>query len=174
MTDTNQNRPSEEDWKILNEHIAKANGGCKESLDWLRDFLEGNPQVWQHIGNLARTAEKAWISLAANGDQLGMEAIRRDLARLKADVLGESTSVMEEMITETILATWLELHHLRGVDANPTGRNASQTSILLKRLESAQRRHFAAIKQLAMIRKLLPEKSGLPDLRVFSTEQESA
>lgn len=174
MTEGTQPRPTEADWKLLQEQIAQANRGCRQSLAWLRDFLDRNPQVWAHIGDLARTAEAAWIGLIANGDQLLAESLKRQLQHLKSELLGEQVTVPEKMVVDTVLATWLECHHLRAVDADSRSRTAGQTNLLLKRLESAQRRHFAALKQLAALRKLIPGQSELPGLRIFSTGQESA
>lgn len=64
-------QPTQADWKALDVIIRKANEGDPKALAKLRTFLDENPQVWQHVGDLARTAEKAWITLIANGSSPG-------------------------------------------------------------------------------------------------------
>lgn len=126
------------------------------------------------MGDLARTAEKAWITLTANGSSLAAEAMQRQLAQLKHELLGESTTVVEKMLADTVVATWLELHYLRSTDADTRNRSVTQGSLMLKRLESAQRRHHNALKELMQIRRLLPDRNALPQLRVFPYKQERA
>ena len=167
-------QPTTADWKALDAIIRKANEGNPKALAKLRTFLDENPQVWQHVGDLARTAEKAWITLIANGSSLAAEAMQRQLAQLKQELLGDSTTVVEKMLADTVVATWLELHYLRSTDADTRNRSVTQGSLMLKRLESAQRRHHNAIKELTQLRRLLPDRNALPQLRVFPYKQERA
>ncbi len=154
--------------------VRKANDGDQRALAKLRKFLDKNPQVWQHVGDLARTAERAWIALVANGSSLATEAMQRQLTQLKQELMGDSTTVIEKMLSDTVMATWLELHYLRSVDADTRSRTVTQGSLMLKRLESAQRRHHNALKQLTQIRKLLPDRNTMPQLRVFPYKEETA
>lgn len=174
MAEQQQTYPNAADWKALNAIVGKANGGDQHALAKLREFLDQNPQVWQHIGDLSRAAEKAWITVIANGNTLAAEAIRRQLAELKSELMEDSSTVVERMLVDTVVATWLELHYLRSVDADTRNRSVTQGSLLLKRLESAQRRHANALKQLTQIRKLLPNRAAMPELRIFRGERETA
>ncbi len=45
---------------------------------------------------------------------------------------------------------------------------------MIKRLESAQRRHITAIKQYHQIKKLLPHANNQPDLKIFRPRQGTA
>jgi len=168
MTETQTHpQPTSADWKSLDAIVKAANKGDKTALAKLRQFLDNNPQVWQHVGDLARTAERAWIALVSDGDSLAAQAMQRQLDQLKQELVGESTTVIERMLADTVIATWLELHYLRSVDADTRNRSVTQGSLLMKRLESAQRRHHNAIKQLTQIRKLLPDRHAMPQLKVF-------
>ncbi|QGJ68819.1 Hypothetical protein PBC10988_4820 [Planctomycetales bacterium 10988] len=150
--------------------VEQANKGNERSLQVLRKYLEEHPELWQYLGDLARTAEEAWIRLLSSEDVLTAETTRLQLAALKEELLEQSENVLEKMLADTILATWLEVHYLRTVDANTTPRTATQGNLLLKRIESAQRRHHNAIKQLLQIRKLLPEHNNVPNLRIYKQE----
>jgi hypothetical protein len=171
---TEQHRPTPEEWKELNRNLAKANAGDTKAVDWLRSFLDQNPQVRQHIGDLARVAEKAWISLIANGDALSAEAIRRQLALIKEDLIGKTPSAVEKLLGDQVVSTLLEVKYMENVAAAGKGSSRTQADLLLKRLESAQRRHTAAIKSLVQIRRLLPGLNSVPGLRVFGGKRESA
>lgn len=50
----------------------------------------------------------------------------------------------------------------------------AQAGLLLKRLESAQRRHIASLKSLTQIGKHLPHSETMPPLRIFGGERETA
>lgn len=167
----NPNFPSSKDRKVLNTKLKQANAGDQQAITWLRNFLDENPQVWQYIGDLSVVAENAWISLITNGDALFKESIRRQLNELKSELMEESSTALEKLIVDSILATWLEIHYLRSVDADSKQRTVTQASLLTKRLESAQRRHHSAMKDLLMFRKLMPNRGALPELRVFRGQQ---
>lgn len=171
MTET---YPTAGDLSALDAIVRKANDGDQKALAKLRKFLDENPQVWQHVGDLARTAEHAWITLIANGSSLAAEAVQRRLAELKSELAGDSATVVEEMLADTVLATWLEVYYLQSVEANTTKRTMMQGNAMSKRRESAQRRHLNALKQLTQIKKLLPNRSAMPELRLFRGERETA
>jgi len=159
-------KPTPRDWKLLHEAVKRANGGDQQALDWLRSFLDTNPQVWGALGDLARTAERVWIELISNGDALAGECIRRQLGQLKADLTGEAPCPVEKMLADQVVATWLEVKYLECLSAKPRDGSATQAGVLLKRLESAQKRHLNALRSLVQTRKLLPKQS-VPDLRIF-------
>jgi len=167
----NPNFPSSKDREVLSTKLKQANAGDQQAITWLRNFLDENPQVWQYIGDLSVVAENAWISLITNGDALFKESIRRQLNGLKSELMEESATVLEKLLVDSILATWLEIHYLRSLDADSKQRTVTQASLLTKRLESAQRRHHSAMKDLLMFRKLMPNRGALPEFRVFRAEE---
>lgn len=166
-----RNYPNSHDWKVLHAKLKLANGGDKEAISWLRNFLDDNPEVWQRLGDMSAVSEKSWIALISNGDMLIYESVRKNLDSLKTELMEESTTPLEKLLVDSILATWLEIHFLRSVDAGSRSRTVTQTSLLTKRLESAQRRHHSAMKDLLMFRKLMPNRGALPELRVFRGEK---
>src|SRR5690606_33473088 len=129
--------PSQEDWDILNEKLQLANDGDSDAIEWLRRFLDRNPQVWQQLGDLARSAERAWILLISDGNALVAESIQRQLASVRIELIGDTPTVIERLLGDTILATWLEVRHLEAESASPHagGGSRTQLALLLKRLE---------------------------------------
>jgi hypothetical protein len=165
-------KPTKEDLKAMKAVIERANRGEQKALDQLREFLDRNPQVWQLVGDLARAAEEAWIGLIGAKDALAAESIRRGLAYLKGQLVGDAPSAIEKMLGDQITTTLLEVKHLEMVTAG-TNTTLTQATLLLKRLESAQRRHAGALKSLVQVRKLLQEAEAHPRLRIFEAEQKT-
>lgn len=166
--------PTEADWRALKAILQKANEGDPKAIEQLRDFLDENPQVWKQVGNLARIAERAWIAAITNNDALGAEAIKRELAHIKKELIGEDPSVVEELLGDQVLATLLEVKYLESVSAESKGSQITQATLLLKRLDSAQKRHLNAIKSLIQVRKLLPNEDSTPGLRIYVGERKTA
>ncbi|QDT66619.1 hypothetical protein [Calycomorphotria hydatis] len=168
-----QSLPTSADRKTLEAIIRSANKGDPKAVAHLRRFLDENPHIWEQTGDLALAAERAWITLITNGSVLVAETLQRKLTQLKQELLGDSDTVIEKMICDTVMATWLELHYLRSVDADTRSRSVTQGSLLMKRLESAQKRHHNALKELTQIRKLLPNRNAMPQLKIFSYQEET-
>lgn len=171
---TGTQRSAAHDRKMLDEHIKLANAGDPDAVAWLRAFLDANPQVWGTLGDLARTSERAWIDLISNRDELSRESIRRHLLQLKTDLVGEAPSVVEKMLGDQVIATWLEVKYLETVSADLMGTTNQQVSMASKRVESAQKRHLTAIRSLVEIRKLLPTAASGPMFRIFTGQREAS
>ena len=163
-------KPTENDMKALKSLIDRANQGEQAALDDLRDFLDENPQVWKVVGDLGRMAENAWVKLVSGADSLAVESIRRQVAQIKEELVGEAPSMIEKLLGDQVAMTLLEVKHLEMLSTGTAG-NISQATLLLRRLESAQRRHNASIRSLVVTRNLLNEAKANPRLRVFGADR---
>ena len=170
MADAQLRKPTQGDMKSLRDMVERANRGEQSALDELRDFLDENPQVWRTVGDLGRMAENAWVKLIAGKDSLASESIRRQLAQIKEELVGETPPMVEKLLGDQIVATFLEVAYLETLSAGNSG-TLGQATLLLRRLESAQRRHAGAIKSLVVTRNLLNEAKVNPRLRVFGAER---
>jgi hypothetical protein len=162
-----QETHTESDLNSLQATICRANAGDPAAIAELRRFLDANPHVWRHLGDLAKSAERAWITLIAEGNALAAQAIQRQLDEIRGELIGKEFSAVGKMLADQVVATLLEVKYLETVTANSKGGTAKQETTLLRRLESAQRRHLAAIKSLEQTRKMLSEPSVAPYLRVI-------
>lgn len=162
---------SAEDLRLLKDKIKQANDGEESAVAWIKDFLDDNPQVWQTVGDLSVTSERTWIALVSGGDVLATESVRRQLSQLKSELIGELPQPVEKMLGDQIVATWLEVQYLETLTADQRASSA-QTGTMLKRMESAQKRHLNAIRSLVQIRRLLPAYGTRPILRLFPGERE--
>jgi hypothetical protein len=147
--------------------VGRANTGDPEAVAGLRAFLDANPELWRRIGDLGGHAEAAWAGLVARGDRLIAESVRREADRLRAELLGERPGPVERLLADQVVVTHLELHYhqLRAADA--PGVTRGQRSAADGRLAGAQRRHLAAVRMLAAVRKLTGRAGAGSTLRVF-------
>jgi hypothetical protein len=141
----------------LAELVQRAQQGDLTVLPLLREALEADPSLWQEYGDLAAQAQEAWLQLLAGTDYLLAESVRLKLAALRKELGAEGASPLEKLLVERIVACWLQTHYADALYAQAKGpqSTASVRQELMKRQESSQRRYLAAIKQLALVRKLL-------------------
>ncbi len=164
------NTHSKEDWDLLNGNVKRADTGDETAIAWLKNFLDDNPQVWATLGDLAHSAQHLWINLIAGGNSLLSESIRRQLNQFKSELIGEDPGAVEKMLGDQVIATWLEVKYMETMSADQKGATITQAALVLKKVESAQRRHLNAIRALVTTRKLLPTGSSLPGLRIYRGE----
>jgi hypothetical protein len=141
----------------LAELVQRAQQGDVSVLALLREALVADSTVWQEYGDLAAQAQEAWLQLLAGTDYLLAESVRLKLAALRQELGAEGSSPLEKLLVERIVACWLQTHYADALYAQAKGPQ-STTSVrqeLMKRQDSSQRRYLAAIKQLALVRKLL-------------------
>jgi len=138
--------------------LARAEQGDNTALPELRRFLDANPQVWQSAGDLAARAEAAWVGLAAGDNLLMGESLARTLAALKAGLAGPDPSPLERLLVGRVAACWVQVHYADAAAALARGRDLTlaQLDHLQRRQERAQRGYLAAVKALALVRKLIP------------------
>ena len=103
------------DLRLLKDTIKRANDGEESAIEWIKDFLDDNPQVWQTVGDLSVTAERIWVALVSGGDVLATESVRRQLSQLKSELIGELPQPVEKMLGDQIIATWLEVRYLEAL-----------------------------------------------------------
>ena len=147
--------------------VAAANRGDAAALADLRKALDDHPEIWREAGDLAGHVEKTWLRLAAGGNSLVEESLRREAARLRDELLGTSTAAMERLLVDQIIACWLQLKQAEMAAGSDQLTSLLQRRFFDQRLERAQRRYFGAMKLLAQVRRLplsalMPAK--LPDM----------
>jgi hypothetical protein len=141
----------------LAELVQRAQQGDMTVLPLLREALEADPSLWREYGDLAAQAQEAWLRLLGGTDYMLSESVRLKLTALRQELGTEGASPLEKLLIERIVACWLQTHYADALYAQAKGPG-STTSVrqeLMKRQESSQRRYLAAIKQLALVRKLL-------------------
>ncbi len=140
--------------------LDRAGRGDQTCLPALRQLLDTRPDIWRTLGDLARHAELSLLRLVAGANLLAHETTQRRLQELKAELAGPVPTPLERLLVDRIGVCWLMVHGLdlelarmdKGQAAGPLGVSVQ------RRLDSAQKRYLAALKQLALVRKLLPPR----------------
>jgi len=166
--------PTEAEFSRL---VAQANNGDADALKTLRELLDNRPEIWQRVGDLAAHAERLLIDLIAAGNALMAEALRRKLREMRVELLSPTTSLLEKMAVDRVLACWLHVQFVDSIVAKAQGGTITHARYQLQRQIAADRRYTAAIKALADLRRLLPRvasgtsnKTPAMPLRVFAGE----
>ena len=157
--------PAEPQTVTLQELVVAANRGDAGSLGILRQVLDQRPEIWRKAGNLAGHAEATWARLAAEGNALTLESIRREADRMRADLLGASPTPVERLLVDQIVACFLQVKHAEICAGSGKAVSLMQERFHDQRLEKAQRRYFSALKMHSQMQ-------GLPHTAVMPATSE--
>jgi len=162
------------------EHMAelqglseKAEAGDPEARKELRRLVRtSSPEIIGRASDIARRAEWMLIKTISADEPLMEEAVEARMQHMRAEIAGENPTPLEVLLTERIVACWMlvELFDmLMAAQLNKDNERRTSISYTLKMLkwqESANRRYFAAIRELARVRKL---EAGTPAVQ-FKTQ----
>lgn len=141
----------------LTADFRAANKGDRSAMSRLRRNL-ASPQATELVefcGNLAtQTAES--ILTSTFGDQEASKlCVREKMIRMRNELGWQDSSEMERLLIERVVVTWLSLYRSELAYAQSTENlSVRQHDYLERRIEKAQRKHLAAIKMLATVRKM--------------------
>jgi hypothetical protein len=139
----------------------RAEDGDPEAKRELRRAVkEFAPGVIARCSNIARTYRWVVADTAAGRNLLVQEAMVERAARMVGEIAGENPSPLEVLLAERIASLWV-LVELQEALLSATYRRGQENPVgpayliqMSRILESATRRHLAAIKTLAQVRKL--------------------
>jgi hypothetical protein len=138
----------------LRDLVKRSQKGDRTMLPRLREVLKDPAAVDLLGGNLARYAQLTLIDKFSGGNLLFKESLARKLELLRAELTGPSPDPLERLLVERVLACWLHLHHLEQIYAQQDGMSLEMGGYYQRCLSAAQKRYLAAIKTLAVVRKL--------------------
>jgi hypothetical protein len=148
----------------------EAEDGDKEARAELRRAVaKCSPEVIAEASSVARRAERMLVKTISAGEPLMQETLEVRLDHMRGEIAGEHPTPLERLLAERVVAGWLLVEVLEVLIAAQFSRDAlkgSQVSPsyiiqMSKILESATRRHLAAIQTLARVRKLQSNTSGV-------------
>ena len=142
----------------LTELVEAAKRNDHEAVPKIKTLLDENPEIWKRLGDLASHTECHWIDLLAGDDEFIRESLIRRVKELHKEILQEGPPTpLERLLRERIVTGWLMTRYFDLAIAQAAeGTRASHVRYLQQQLDKSQRRHNAAIKSLAELRKLLP------------------
>jgi hypothetical protein len=150
-------QPEEDLVAALRRLAELAQRGDRQAERELGQRLDECPELWMRCGDLARHALERWTALVAGPDPLFRACLERQIEALRGELLGEAPSALERLVVERVLAGWVQAYHIDALYAGVRKEDATAELLreLQRRQESTQRRYLAAIKQLALVRRLL-------------------
>ena len=122
----------------------------------LRAWLGRHPEVWRHLGDLAKHAEHAWLELIGGPDPMLKASVALRAAELRSELGGASPSPLERLLADRVVACWLQVHHADAVAAQARDQSLKQADCSSKRQDRAHRRYLSAMGALTALRRLLP------------------
>jgi hypothetical protein len=152
-------QPTEEDVPRTVEGIRalvkRARAGDESTVPVIRKMLQ-NPQCIPAFGgHLAEQVIGSFLS-AIGGKNVGFrEAVERKLDLMREELLGTAPPPIERLLVERIVACWLqvqdaEMRYAQGQD----DMSIRQGDFRQRRMDATNRRFLAAVKALALVRKL--------------------
>ena len=136
--------------------LARAEAGDDSALPALKALLDAHAQVWMAAGDLAGHAESALLQLVAGSNLFYRESLKRRLAEVRAALAPQSP--LERLLAERLALAWAEAHAAQ-MEALSRAALApgdiELTRALQLRLDGASKRFLAAVRTLALTRKLL-------------------
>jgi hypothetical protein len=141
----------------LQELVTLAKCGDDQAVEQIRRVLDDNPAIWQSVGDLAAHAEMLLINIIADGNEMVVESLKREIDRLKSELMDGEPSPLERLTIQRIVAAWLRAQHVDRLTlaADTAGGKSVAFS---KRQESAEKRFQQAIKSLDLVRRLKPRR----------------
>ena len=147
----------------------KAEAGDKEARKNLRLMVRASSEeVIGRASDIGRKMGQTLAHTASGGDPLTEEALYAKLDLMRAQIAGEDPTPLEVLLTERVVSLWMLTSLLEALIATQYRKNVEggperlSPSYILQQsriLESATKRYFAAVRELARVRKLL---AGVP------------
>ena len=145
-------RAAEDEIKLL---LERARSGDVRALPALRETLDTNPDLATSLADLPAHVRSVWLSLIAGQDLALKESLGRKAAVMLDELAGPGSPALERLLAERVVASWLQVNHADAMAAR-ADVPLKQAAFAQARLDSAHRRHLAAIGALATLRRLMP------------------
>jgi hypothetical protein len=105
-------------------------------------------------GELAEEVVNSFTRTLA-GQNVGFrEAVLKKLENLRAELLGGNPTPLERLLVERVVACWLQVQDAELRAAQARDATFKQLDFYQRRMDAANRRFLAAVKALALVRKL--------------------
>ena len=147
----------------------EAEGGNREARAELRRAVaKCSPEVIAEAADVARRAERMLVKTISAGEPLMQETLEARLDHMRSEIAGQNPVPLEALLAERVVAGWLLVEVLEALIAAQYQRDVKGPRVgpnyilqMSKILESATRRHLAAIQTLARVRKLQSNTPGI-------------
>lgn len=135
--------------------LKRTRAGDHTALPVVQKMLDNPYYLRLFGGELAETATKSFVRAINDADVGFAEAVQKKLELLRADLLGADPTPVERLLVERIVACWLQVQDAE-IRAAQHQKDATlrQLDFYQRRMDATHRRFLAAVKALALVRKL--------------------
>jgi hypothetical protein len=134
--------------------VKRAEDGDETALPAVKDLLNRPGAIDLLGGNLARLARQTLIGKFSGKNLVFKEALNRQVEQLQAEVAGPAPTPLERLLAERVAVCWLHLHHLEQLYSQKESMTIELGAYYQRCISAAHKRYLAAIKTLAVVRKL--------------------
>jgi hypothetical protein len=134
--------------------VRRAESGDESALPAVRDLLNHPAAADLLGGDLARRARQTLVDRFTGKNLLHKEVLSRKLEQLQAELAGPTPTPVERLLVERVVTCWLHLHHLEQLYGQQYGLTLELGVYYQRSITAAQKRYLAALKALALVRKL--------------------
>lgn len=143
--------------KELRGAVKDAREGDEEALSRVRRVLKEAPDLGRIFRDLSTQAEQSLVERITASDLLSQEMLPPQLDAMRSELAGPDPSVLERLLSERIVACWLQLQYGEVLYAQNLGKmSIEEDEYQQRRLDRFHRRYLSSIKSLAQIRKMGP------------------
>ena len=137
--------------------VKDARGGDEEALSKVRRVLKEAPDLGRIFRDLSTQAQQSLVERITASDLLSQEMLPSQLDAMRSELAGPEPSMLERLLSERIVACWLQLQYAEVLYAQNLGeRSIAQSEYQQRRLDRFHGRYLSSIKSLAQIRKMGP------------------
>ncbi len=142
------------DSQVLMDLSRRAEKGDAQAMSELRKTLLHN-DIWDCLANMVAFTEEAQIKLITGDNQDFAGSIKRQVAKLKAELGGHTCTPIERLIVDRIAVCWLQANYADTIYAqNMKGLSIRWGDYFQRQQDRANRRLLSALRSLASVRKL--------------------
>lgn len=134
--------------------FACARAGDEEAQSFLRQELRENKHAREHFGDLGMRSTKTLVARVTGGDAPWCIAVEEQVRVMTKELLGETPTVLDQLIVRRIVNAWVTVHALELELAIRPPARARDRAYLEAAAERASRRMTQAVTELARVRRL--------------------
>lgn len=146
--------PQEARYNELMALVRRAENGDESAMQSLRQEYDQVPVIWEQTGDLAAQLIRSLARRMGGKNLVVRESIEQKCKTMRGQLAGPNPTPLESILAERIVACWLTLQQAELSYASADSMTLDQAAYAQKRISAAHNRYLAAIKTLAVIRRL--------------------
>jgi hypothetical protein len=136
--------------------VERATAGCPKALRELRHLLKRNPAIYERLGDLSQHVQLCLVALVAADSVLAQESLRLNVRDFRCRLGDPHDDPLQQLLINQVITTWLDVN-FQQIGFSQPRESRADTKHWQWQLDRAQKRHLAALKTLAEVRKFSEE-----------------